>query len=229
MTIYTFRTCTVALPNDVQSSGDGLGKKFNGLRDFIRECIEGENIAVEEVATVIKLISPDNDDASCKMFQDSCVTVIGTATNHSELFGTMNFHWNYLDPSLLDHVSEKLGLEEVKEGMEVYKSDLEEFKKRTPLTVFCEMQKGRKMKFSAEFQELIVEFGLPENVKLEIVEQFRQDYTSHYNLRECTMMIAQVSQGCFVITWLIPESVVDKLKGNVPREILSLHLSISTT
>ena len=76
------------------------------------------------------------------------------------------------------------------------------------------------MKFSAEFQELIVEFSLPENVKLEIVEQFRQDYTSHYNLRECTMMIAQVSQGCFVITWLIPESVVDKLKGNVPREIL---------
>ena len=92
MTIYTFRTCTVALPNDVQSAGDGLGKKFNGLRDFIRECIEGENIAVEEVATVIKFISPDNDDASRKMFQDSCVTVIGTATNHSELFGTMNFH-----------------------------------------------------------------------------------------------------------------------------------------
>ena len=89
------------------------------------------------------------------------------------------------------------------------------------------------MKFSAEFQELIVEFGLPENVKLEIVEQFRQDYTSHYNLRECAMMIAQVSQGCFVITWLIPESVVDKLKGNVPREKVencwSLHLSISTT
>ena len=106
------------------------------------------------------------------------------------------------------------------EEMKVYKSDLEKFKKRTPLTVFCKMQKGRKMKFSAEFQELIIEFDLPENVKLEIVEQFRQDYTSHYNLRECAMMIAQVSQGCFVITWLIPESVVDKLKGNVPREIL---------
>ena len=114
MTIYTFPTSTVALPNDVQSAGDaikGLGKKFNGLRDFIREW---KNIAVEEVATVIKLISPDNDDASRKMFQDSCGTVIGTATNHSELFGTMNFHWNYLDPSLLDHVSEKLGLEEVR-------------------------------------------------------------------------------------------------------------------
>ena len=124
-----------ALPNeatDVESAGDELGKKFNGLRDFIRECIVGENIAVEEVAIVIKLISPDNDDASQKMFQDSYVTVIGTATNHSELFGTMNFHWNYLDPSLLDHVSEKLGLEEVKEGMEVYKSDLEEFKKGHP-------------------------------------------------------------------------------------------------
>ena len=43
MTIYNFRTCTVALPNDVQSAGGaikGLGKKFNGLRDFIRECIE---------------------------------------------------------------------------------------------------------------------------------------------------------------------------------------------
>ena len=80
----------------------------------------------------IKFISPDNDDASRKMFQDSCVTVIGTATNHSELFGTMNFHWNYLDPSLLDHVSENLSLDEVMEEMKVYKSDLEKFKKGHP-------------------------------------------------------------------------------------------------
>ena len=64
-------------------------------------------------------------------------------------------------------------------------------------------------------------------MKLEIVEQFRQDYTSHYNLRECAVMIAQVGQGCFVITWLIPKSVVDKLKGNVPREILKNIVSQS--
>ena len=78
----------------------------------------------------------------------------------------MNFHWNYLDPSLLDHVSEKLGLEEVKEGIEVYKSDLEEFKKSTPLTVFCEMQKGRKMKKDEVFCLISGINNLPENVKL---------------------------------------------------------------
>ena len=45
----------------MESAGDAikeLGKNFNGLRDFIRECIEGENIAVEEVAPVIKFNFP---------------------------------------------------------------------------------------------------------------------------------------------------------------------------
>ena len=44
-----------ALPNeatDVESAGDAtkeLGKKFNGLRDFIRECIEGKILLLRKL------------------------------------------------------------------------------------------------------------------------------------------------------------------------------------
>ena len=37
------------------------------------------------------------------------------------------------------------------------------------------------------------------------------------------MMVAQVRPGCFIITWFVPESVVKKLKGKVPRAILKKY------
>ena len=67
---------------------------------------------------------------------------------------------------------------------------------------------------------MVAEFEWPESVTLEVVEEFREEYASQYNLRECAMMIAQVRSGSFIITWFIPESVADKLKAKVPRAIL---------
>ena len=34
------------------------------------------------------------------------------------------------------------------------------------------------------------------------------------------MILAQVCPGSFIITWFIPESIVEELKGKVPRAIL---------
>ena len=62
-------------------------------------------------------------------------------------------------------------------------------------------------------------FDWRNDVMLEDVEQFRQEYASHYGLHEFAMMVAQVRPGSFIVTWFVPESVVEKLKGKVPRAI----------
>ena len=79
------------------------------------------------------------------------------------------------------------------------------------------------MRPPGKFKKMVAEFDWPDNVTLEDVEQFRQEYASHYNLRQCAMMTAQVRPGSFIITWFIPQSVVEKLKTKVPRVILKQH------
>ena len=201
-----------------------LEKRFNELKMTIIECLEKHKILVRRVADVLTQLSPD-DDEHHKIFFKKNVKDLAAAASNSELFLTMNSHWNYLDPSLLNHMVKKLELKKVKGEMEAYESDLEIFRKKTPLTLFCVSQKKkRKIELPKDFNEVDAEFDWTNNadVTLEDVEQFRQEYASHYGVHKFAMMIAKVRPGSFIITLFIPESIVKKLKesDNVPREIL---------
>ena len=199
-----------------------LDERFDSLKDTAKKCLKKLRVTVEKIADALTKLAADEDD-HYRMFMESHVSVLYKATSIPELFGTMNFHWNYLDPPPLDHLVHKFDLEEVKVQMQMYKSDLQQFRMKTPLTHFCRTQKRKRVKPSSEFQEIVAEFDWPDDVTLEDVEQFRQEYASHYNLRECAMMIAQVRPGSFIITWFIPQSVVEKLKTKVPRFILKKY------
>ena len=156
-----------------------------------------------------------------KIFPADHASFLFDAANLSEQFGTMNFHWNYLYPNVLDHIVTTYDLKEVKSQMEVYKSDLQQFRMKTPITLFCQVQRRRHQQ-QPNFQTITVEFDWPDDVTLEDVEKFRQEYASHYNLRDCAMMIAKVHPGSFIITWFIPQSVVKKLK-TIPRTIFKKY------
>ena len=56
-----------------------------------------------------------------------------------------------------------------------------------------------------------------------MVEEFRQKYICHYNLRECAMMVRAVLPGSFTVVWYIPESIVEHLKNEVAKNILSKY------
>ena len=174
---------------------------------------------MDQVADSLTSPLPDDDDRN-KMFTESHSNALCKAANVAEQFVIMNPHWNYLDPSLLDHLVQRFDLEEVKGEMETYKSDLRQFRKKTALTLFCRAQKRKRVRLSPDFKEVVAEFDWPNDVTLEVVELFRQEYASHYGLHESAMMVAQVRPGSFIVTWFVSESVVKKLKGKVPRAIL---------
>ena len=217
----TVRVGTATSSEAVKKTIEELKTRFRAVKENTREGLEKQRVPVKRVADSLTSLSPDDDDCH-KMFAESHVSDLFKAANVAEQFGTMNSHWNYLDPSLLDHLVRDFNLE-VKGEMETYKSDLGQFRKKTPLTLYCRAQKRKRVRLSPDFQEVVVEFDWRNDVMLEDVEQFRQEYASHYGLHEFAMMVAQVRPGSFIVTWFVPESVVEKLKGKVPRAILKKY------
>ena len=200
---------------------DELKQKFNILKKSIREALEKSKIPGRDVADVLTQLSPDDDEYH-KIFLEKNVDQLCTAGDNSVLFGKMNLHWNYLDPSLLDRLVKELSLNEVKENITTYKSHLQQFRMSTPLTVFCKTQKRRRIELSPEFKVMVAEFKLPNDATLEVVEQFRQECASEYNVHKFAMMVANVRPGSFIITWFIPESIVDKLTRKLPRAVVEI-------
>ena len=213
---------TATSSESVKKAIEELKTRFRAIKDDTRECLEKQRVPVKRVADSLTSLSPDDDDRH-KMFAESHVSDLFQAPDIPEQFGTMNSHWNYLDPSLLGHLVRDFNLEEVKGEMEMYKSDLGQFRKKTPLTLFCLAQRRKRVRLSPDFREVVTEFDWLNDVTLDVVEQFRQEYASHYNLHEFAMMVAQVRPGSFIVTWFVPESVVEKLKGKVPRAILKKY------
>ena len=198
-----------------------LDEMFDSLKENVQQSLEKRVVPVKKIANALTSLSADYDDHH-RMFLQSKVPELFTAVDHSVLFGHMNFHWNYLDPSLLNHLVGKFGLKEVKDEMEAYKSHLRQFRMKTPLRLFCLAHKRKRVRLSPAFQEVVAEFSWPEEheITLEEVEQFRQEFAGNFNLHDFAMMLVEVRPGSFFVTWVIPQSIVEEMKIYVPKIIL---------
>ena len=206
----------------VQAKIRQFEKRFNALKKSSRECLERLRVPVKRVADALTSLPADDFDEH-KQFLESHLSALYQAPDHSELFGTMNFHWNYQNYQLLDHLIREFDLEGVKGEMKTYKEDLQQFRKKTPLKLFCQSHKKKHVKPQPDFDEVVAEFEWPDHVTLDIVEEFRQEYADHYSLRECAMMLNKVLPGSFIVSWFIPISIVEKLKEKVSIAILKKY------
>ena len=202
--------------------------RFNKVKKQFQETLEKEHISVDEVIVVLKSLPADNK-SKYKVFTESHLSVFERAHNQSALIGHLDFYMDYLSYHLLDYLITEFDLKQVKVQMEQYKSDLLQFREKVPLSQFCEAQRGKLIKALPDFKEVVAELQWPadSNSTLEVVEQFRQKYISHYNLRCFSMALSQItpSHSCFVCSWLIPESLVNELKKNLNRAILEQFVS----
>ena len=201
-----------------------MKKTFKHLKKATLESLEKYRIPVNRVAETLRSLSADGDDDH-KLFTEKHMSVFEEAGSNSVLIGHLDFNMDYLSYHLLDCVIHEFQLEDVKVQMEAYKSDVQKFRVKVPLTVFCRAKSRTGIKFSSEFKEVVAEFPHPSGLSLENMEQFRKKYTTHYNLRDCSMILAGVSShdSSFVSTWLIPQSVVDALKKTLPRVVFEEH------
>jgi hypothetical protein len=235
-TAFTQSTSESLLPvrviskESVENSVTKLEKRFDEVKNAIKECLERRNISVKKVADVLISLSADCHEQH-KLFLKNNVTALCTALDHSELFEAKNIHWNYLDPCLLDPLVRKLELKEVRPQIEAYNLDLQQLRLKTPLALFCQTQKSKIVEPPQGFEEVAVEFTWPqdEGVTLEVVEQFRQEYAYQLNLHDFAMTLAEVRPGSYIVTWFVPKSIVEKLEVKIPNVILKEYCATKLT
>ena len=199
-------------------------ERFKDLKRQTREGLERQGPLASVQVVVERLTDLRADDKpDHNVFLQDSLHIMFRAENHFELYGILNSYWDYLAYHLLDHLIREFSIRKVKGEMEEYKIDLHRFRRATPLKLFCQAQRRRRRRPPAEFREMVAEFEWPDTVSLEVVEDFRQEYESHYSLRECAMMLVSMSIGSFVITWIVPESIVESLKTKLPEKLFKRH------
>lgn len=206
----------------VQAKIHEFEQQFKSLKKWTREVLESRNTDVKEVVDCLTDL-PADDMLEHKVFLKENMHDLLEAKSLLELFPRLNLYWNYLAYHLLEHLIKEFSVEEVKGKMETYKTDLHQFMWDTPLEVFCKTQKKRAVKIPEGFRELVVKFPWTGTVTLGTVEEFRQQYAYHHNLREFSMMLITTHPGSFIVVWWIPESVVTRLTEHVVEDVLSKY------
>ena len=124
-----------------------------------------------------------------------------------ELFGHLNFYWNYLSYHLLDKLLDEL-IEEnqkfrtIKEDMKVYKEDIQKFRKSTTLALYCKAVPHSYCDPPPGFNEIVIKHQWPATVTLEDVEKFRERFMCTLNLKDCAAMVLHtIGTGSFKVTW----------------------------
>ena len=212
--------------NEIKAAIGTFEDRFKALKRKTRKgLVELGPLASVRVVVerLTDLRADDLDDH--KVFLQSNIQVMFRADDHLELFGTLNFHWDYLAYHLLDHLIREFSITEVKVEMEKYTTDLQRFRRATPLRLFCDAQ-TRKRKPPVEFEEVTVEFVWRIKnctITLEVVEDFRKEYAYQYKLRDYAMILHYIGIGSFIVTWFVPESIVESLKQITPEKILQKY------
>ena len=208
----------------VEEIKDRIAQFEERFKEMKRQTREGLERLASVQAVVERLTDLRADDKpDHNVFLQDSLHIMFRAENHFELYGILNSYWDYLAYHLLDHLIREFSIRKVKDEMDEYKIDLHRFRRATPLKLFCQAQRRRRRRPPAEFREMVAEFEWPDTVSLEVVEDFRQAYESRYSLRECAMMLVSLSIGSFVITWIIPESIVESLKTKLPEKLFKQH------
>ena len=216
---YIEVVCILSLPFtgsvvEIKAKIKHFHRRFNDIKESTVQCLEKCQMAVKMVVFLLTSICAmdEHEHFLKKNYKD-----LHDCKNHWELFGMLNFYWNYLSYDLLDQLLEELTLkkssfEVIAEEMEKYKTDLQMFRQCTTLKLFCRADTSTECDPPPEFRMLVVKHDWPDTVTLEDVEKFRRRYSQTYNLRKCAMMLHNIRPGSFTITWFVPVTVIDILR-----------------
>ena len=147
-----------------------------------------------------------------------------------QLVSRLNLYWNYLSPQLLHHIVGKfLPKTDVEKEMVSYNEHLRQFRCCTLLRLFCQIEE-QDIEPPEGFSHIVTKFSKPisDKTTLQDVENFRVQLACHYKLRDFALMLKpKVKAGSFLVTYFVPNSVLERLKTDIPKKDLFEEFGIT--
>ena len=161
-------------------------------------------------------------------FFDRNNSEINKAATFDELFLCLNTHWSYLNHSLLRGIIKAHGTDQLQDDLKEFSKDVKEFKLKTTVDVFCEIEPPAKIPPPPGFEEFVTTHSISSQSTLEDIEEIRHDFCTHYYLLEFVFHLVRIEKGSVIITWLVPHSAAKLVKTELTRELMRESESSNT-
>ena len=153
-------------------------------------------------------------------FFDRKNSKINEAKTFDQLFLCFNTHWSYLNHSLLRGIIKAHGTDQLQDDLKEFSKDVKEFKLKTTVDVFCEIEPPENIPPPPGFEEFVTTHSISSQSTLEDIEEIRHEFCRHYYLHEFAFHLVRIGNCSVVITWLVPHSVAKLVKAEMTQELM---------
>ena len=147
-----------------------------------------------------------------------------------KIWPILNLYWDFLNYTLLEHVINKCGSENLKQQMQGYVDELSTFKQITHLCDFVESTNNIP---THSLKNVVVKMKHGwSQCTLRDVESFMKALIHKFFLPEFDLLLKKVERGCVCVTWLTSPSIATLLQqnlANIETEFFKEHRVIAVT
>ena len=185
--------------------------KFGQLVDKVQE---EHNIPLQRLKRCITLLPASTKDQHIAFIREN-LREIKESKCMEDIFLLLNFYWDFLNYTLLEHIVTEFGNNDTKAAMGKYVCELVAFRKVTKLSEFITHWRCTG-KVPPDMSRLVIKMEKDwSNCTLEDVEQFKGTLTQKLLLPSFAVLLRDAEQGCISFTWLIPSSVMKILSKDI--------------
>ena len=189
----------------------GYHSRLQELKSDLFAHIEA-HVEPRKLKDVLTLPPPDIEDEHEDFIEQHKALFTSDTDDLRELFFEVNQYSGYLNYTLIEYLIEEFGTDILKTRMKEYASDVQRFRRTTPLALFSKARPRCPMsRIPQGFKELVTTHYFPPDATLEDVEEFRLRLAPQYNLHIFALWLYSVQIGSIVLTWLVPKCFTDSI------------------
>ena len=169
-----------------------------------------------------------------RSFIEKKLTNIPPPVTFTKIWSTLSLYWDFLNYSLLKHVINQFGSEELKQQMKDYVDKLSIFKQTTRLCDFIKSWPCRDGGPPEDsLKKVVVKMKYEwSQCTLQDVELMMKDLVHKFFLPEYDILLQKAERGCVRVTLLTSPSIATTLQQNLANtetEFFKKHSIISVT
>ena len=194
--------------------------KFQELQMAVMKSLLHEGIPITDIIREVTELPASKVAEHESYIPEEEIKELDKCMQYDVLFSRLNPHWNYLSPNFLYHLIVTF-LKTIEE-MVTYNTDLSQFRSQTLVRLFAQTNQ-QEIQLPEGFSSMILarfEEGVPEDMTLQHVEDFRMKYSKHHKLCEfALLLIPNLKAAPFSVPFCVPKVVTKRLKHNVPTNL----------